>query len=41
MLADPVLPEDHFGINLAEAMEAALSLRDLNAANQICLATDT
>ena len=34
------LPEDHTGINLAEAMEAALSLWDLDAANQICLTTD-
>ena len=34
------LPEDHTGINLAEAMEAALSLWDLDVANQICLTTD-
>ena len=34
------LLEDHTGINLAEAMEAVLSLWDLDAANQICLTTD-
>ena len=33
------LPEDHTGINLAEAIEAALSLWHLDAANQICLTT--
>ena len=40
MFADPVLPENHTGINLAEAMEAALSLWDLDSTNQICLTTD-
>ena len=30
-------PEDHTGMNLAEAMEVALYLWDLDAANQICL----
>ena len=40
MFADPIFVRDHTGINLAEAMEAALSLWDLDAANQICLTTD-
>ena len=40
MFADPVFPQDHTGINLAKAMEAALSLWDLDTANQICLPTD-
>ena len=30
-------PEDHTGMNLAEAMEVALSFWDLDAVNQICL----
>ena len=34
------LPEYHTEIHLADAMEAALSLWDLDAANQICLTTD-
>ena len=34
------LLEDHTGINLTEAMEAVLSIWDLDAANQICLTTD-
>ena len=34
------LPEDHTGISLAEAMEAVLSILELDAANQICLNMD-
>ena len=34
------LPEDHTGIHLAEAMEAALGLWELDSANQVCLTTD-
>ena len=36
MFADP---EDHTGIHLAEAMEAALGLWELDSANQVCLTT--
>ena len=34
------LPQDHTGANLAEAMEAALAMWDLDAANQICVTMD-
>ena len=34
------LPQDHTGTNLAKAMEAALAMWDLDAANQICVTTD-
>ena len=34
------LPEDHTGVHLSEAMEAALSLWELDSANQVCLTTD-
>ena len=33
-------PEDHTGIHLAEAMEAALGLWELDPINQVCLTTD-
>ena len=34
------LPEDHTGINLADAMEAALGLWELDATKQVCLTAD-
>ena len=34
------LPEDHTGINLADAVEAALGLWELDAAKQVCLTAD-
>ena len=34
------LPQDHTGANLAEAMEAAMAIWDLDAANQICVTMD-
>ena len=33
------MPKDHTGVNFAEAIEAALSLWDLDAANKIYLTT--
>ena len=41
-LPDPVaiLPHDHTGANLAEAMEAVLESWELCTARQVCLTTD-
>ena len=34
------LPQDHTGVYLSEAMEAALSLWELDSTNQVCLTID-